>query len=293
MTNSKVVVFGSLHYDIMIKSHRSPMKGETLQGDAWQPKCGGKGGNQAVASAKSGVETHMVAAVANDTFGLALVGNLLAKNVNCDYVRKEADKSTGMSVAMLDAEGDYSAIIVSGSNLTLNDNDIINAQDVLQQADILLLQSEVPEKANIKAAQIAKQGKARILLNAAPARDVSPQLQDLVDIVIVNEVEAEMLNNCKMLANLEGAMVAAKQLLLNYRAAIVTIGASGVVYANRQNVEISLPAEKVKLQSTHGAGDEFIGVLAGELAKGKTIDKALYAANHAAAVLVSTPEALR
>ena len=107
-----VTVFGSLHYDIMVDSPDRPRKGETLAGSAWFPKCGGKGGNQAVAAARAGVPAAMIGAVGDDDFGRALIANLDRRGVDRGHVRVLDSAGSGMSVAIFDADGDYGAVIV-------------------------------------------------------------------------------------------------------------------------------------------------------------------------------------
>jgi ribokinase len=294
MTSSPLVtVFGSLHYDIAVFGPGRPRKGETVIGSSWHPKSGGKGGNQAVSAAKTGVATAMIGAVANDDFGHALVANLEQKNVDSRFVRRDASLSTGMSVAIFDAEGDYGAVIVSGSNLTLGGADITAAAELIDRTTILVLQSEVPDAANVAAAKAVKRAGGRVLINAAPARRLSEELQSSVDIIVVNAIEAEMLAGVPVVETLEGALVAAKLLAKTYAQAVVTAGGSGVAYADSRGTENVIDALKINVESTHGAGDEFIGVLAAELASGTDIEIALRRANAAAAKLVSTPESER
>jgi ribokinase len=294
MTASPLVtVFGSLHYDIAVFGPNRPRKGETVTGTSWHPKSGGKGGNQAVSAARTGVATSMIGAVADDDFGRFLLSNLDRKNVDHTFVRRDASHSTGMSVAIFDAEGDYGAVIVSGSNLTLGDHDILAAQDLLRRTTILVLQNEIPDSANVAAAKAVKEAGGRVLINAAPARVLSNDLQHFIDIIVVNAIEAEMLAGVPVVETLEGALEAARKLVLLFPEVVVTAGGSGVAYANRRGEEIVIEAVKVKVESTHGAGDEFIGVLAAEIASGKTMNAALQKANMDAAKLVGTPEKTR
>jgi ribokinase len=294
MTASPLVtVFGSLHYDIAVFGPNRPRKGETVTGTSWHPKSGGKGGNQAVSAARTGVATSMIGAVADDDFGRFLLSNLDRKNVDHTFVRRDASHSTGMSVAIFDAEGDYGAVIVSGSNLTLGDHDILAAQDLLRRTTILVLQNEIPDSANVAAAKAVKEAGGRVMINAAPARVLSNDLQHFIDIIVVNAIEAEMLAGVPVVETLEGALEAARKLVLIFPEVVVTAGGSGVAYANRGGEEIVIEAVKVKVESTHGAGDEFIGVLAAEIASGKTMNAALQKANMDAAKLVGTPEKTR
>lgn len=285
-----VTVFGSLHYDIMVEAPDRPRKGETVTGHAWQPKCGGKGGNQAVSAARAGVRSAMIGAVGDDDFGRALLDNLDRCGVDRRFVQVAPGAGSGMSVAIFDDGGDYGAVIVSGSNLILNDKDVAEATDVIAQTSVLLLQNEVPEAANIAAARAVKVHGGRVVLNAAPARSLSGELIALTDIVMVNAIEAEFLAGVPVVDTLEGAAKAARALVDLYPAAIVTAGGEGVAYCDRARQAFALAAIPVKVVSTHGAGDEFAGAFAAGLASGQPIEAAIAAANGAAALLVATPE---
>ncbi|MFA1672019.1 ribokinase [Rhizobium mongolense] len=289
-TSPRVTVFGSLHYDIAVMGPARPRKGETVAGTSWHPKSGGKGGNQAVSSARTGIATSMIGAVADDDFGRFLIANLDRKNVDHTFVRRDASQSTGMSVAIFDAEGDYGAVIVSGSNLTLGDGDVAAAQDLLNRTTLLVLQNEIPDAANVAAARAVKQAGGRVLINAAPARPLSTDLQQLVDIIVVNAIEAEMLAGVPVAETLDGALKAAKALADVFPEVVVTAGGAGFAFANRQGDEILIEAVKVDVKSTHGAGDEFIGVLSAEISSGTAMNAALRKANREAAKLVGTAE---
>ena len=286
-SKAAVVVLGSLHYDIIVHGPARPRKGETVTGDDWQPKCGGKGGNQAVAAAKTGMPAAMIGAVGDDEFGRFLVENLAAIDVDHRFVRVVAGERTGMSVAIFDNEGDYGAVIVSGSNLALGLKDVENAKELFSPGGVLILQNEVPEVANVAAARAMKALGGQVLLNAAPARIPSRELASLVDVIVVNAIEAELLADAPVIENLKGALEAARTLAATYPTAVVTAGGNGVACVSRDG-EFAIEAIKVRLVSTHGAGDEFTGVLAAELASGKQIEAALHTANRAAAILVST-----
>ncbi|ESX18220.1 MULTISPECIES: ribokinase [unclassified Mesorhizobium] len=293
MTVPLVTVFGSLHYDIMVDAPDRPRKGETVTGRAWQPKCGGKGGNQAVSAARAGVRAAMIGAVGDDDFGTALLANLDRAGVDRRFVRVAAGAGSGMSVAIFDSDGDYGAVIVSGSNLTLDDDDVVAAREVVVQTAVLLLQNEVPDAANIAAARAVKASGGRVVLNAAPARTLSAELTALIDIVIVNAIEAEFLAGIPVVDTLAGATEAARRLIDAYPSAIVTAGGEGVAYCDRTGAAFALAAVPVKVVSTHGAGDEFVGAFAAGLARGHQMEAAIAAANATAALLVATPEGER
>ena len=289
-SSPRVTVFGSLHYDITVQGPARPRKGETIEGQSWRPKCGGKGGNQAVSAARAGAGVAMVGAVGDDDFGDTLLTNLDEKGVDRRFVRIAVGMGSGMSVAIFDAEGDYGAVIVSGANRTLCGEDVAAAADLLAGTGLLILQNEVPEAANVAAARAVKAAGGKVLLNAAPARAVSADLLANVDMLVVNAIEAELLARVHVVNSLQGALAAARNLTDLCPAAVVTAGADGAAFADRHGRTITVPAEDIIAESTHGAGDEFLGALAAALARGADIEIALRAANHAAAVLVSTPE---
>ncbi|WP_018183174.1 PfkB family carbohydrate kinase [Kaistia granuli] len=286
-----VVVFGSLHYDIIVDSPARPRKGETIAGHSWQPKCGGKGGNQAVAAAGAGARSAMIGAVAQDDFGRTLLGNLAARGVDPRFVRISPGTSTGMSVAICDSDGDYGAVIVSGANLSLSEHDVLTACELFARGNILVLQNEVPDTANAAAAAAMKAAGGLVILNAAPARVPSEGLASCVDILVVNAIEAELLAGVPVVESLKGAQAAARILAGSYPTAVVTVGDKGVASATVQGEAIAIEAIPVELVSTHGAGDEFIGVLAACLLRGDHLAEALARANRAAADLVSRPAA--
>lgn len=288
--SSAVVVLGSLHYDIIVHGPGRPRKGETVTGTSWAPKCGGKGGNQAVSAARAGAPVRMIGAVGTDDFGTALLGNLAVRGVDASQVAELDNQKSGMSVAIFDSEGDYGAVIVSGANLAIDPLRLNFATSNWRETNWLVLQSEIPEAVNVEGARLMRAAGGKVILNAAPARPVSQVLLDLVDILVVNAIEAEMLSGTAAVETLAGAMSAAETLLERCSAVVVTAGGEGCAYADSTGTRVSLPGEKVKVESTHGAGDEFIGALAAALFAALPLQKALESANRAAALLVSTPE---
>src|SRR3984893_4204415 len=175
-TSARVVVLGSLHLDILVHAPDRPKKGETLPGSAWGYKAGGKGGNQAVAAAQFGARASMVGRVGKDDFGQRLLNHLRDVGVDAEYVYTDPEAGSGMSVAIIDAEGDYGAVIVSGTNLRLSNKDLEEAREVIRSAQVLVLQNEVLEATNVAAAQLAKDYRIRVIVNAAPARTLETEL---------------------------------------------------------------------------------------------------------------------
>ena len=287
-TPGRVVVLGSLHLDILVHASDRPKKGETLPGSAWGYKAGGKGGNQAVAAAQFGAQTSMIGRVGNDDFGKRLRRHLRDAAVDAEHVYTDPEAGSGMSVAIIDAEGDYGAVIVSGANLRLSNKDLEEARQVIGSAQVLVLQNEILESTNVAAAKLAKDNRIRVILNAAPARPLGPELSAHVDILVVNAVEAEMICGVAV-TSLSAATEAAVLLSEQVANVVVTAGGLGLAVAERGNTPYAEPAHSVKLVDTHGAGDAFIGALAARLASGVSVAEAVRFANAAAALFVSMP----
>ncbi len=281
-----VLVAGSLHHDILVQADRLPARDETAVGQRWYPKFGGKGGNQAVAAAKAGVLSRMLGAVGQDGFGSFLLAGLDAGGVDRRFVRVLPDVGSGMSVAVQDAGGDYAATIVSGANLAIAP--VWAAEAALWEGvAALVLQNEVPEAVNLRAAEEARARGVPVVLNAAPARALGADLAARVTHLVVNAVEARMMG-AGAVTDLPSALAAARSLAQAFPAAIVTAGAKGLACVSAQ-AEFALPAHPVTVVSSHGAGDCFTGTLAAALARGADLRAACEAGAKAAAAHVAAP----
>jgi ribokinase len=276
-----VAVVGSLHLDIMVAAPRLPALDETLIGSMWGTKCGGKGGNQAVAAARFGAKVAFGGRTGADDFGERLRRNLSGAGVDISCVGTDPVCGSGMSVAITVPDGEYGAVVVSGANLGIDAPAITATWGPLWEAKVLLLQNEIPEIVSLTAARAAKAHGATIILNAAPAREASAEFLDLVDVLIVNRVEAEML------AGARSYRAALERLHSPRRDVVLTRGGEGLAMMSRHGFVEEIPALEVEVVSTHGAGDCFCGALAARLAAGATLGAAARYARTAAALFVS------
>ena len=275
------LIVGSLHYDIMVEASHLPRKDETAVGSKWYPKFGGKGGNQAVSCAKQGAPARMLGAIGADEFGQFLRHGLSQAGVDHQHVVEVSNVGSGMSVAIMDAAGDYAATIVSGANLQIEAARLVQP-DLWHDVGLLVLQNEIPEAVNLAAATEARRRGIPTLLNAAPFREMSREFKSLIDILVVNSVEAEMMG-ADQVCCLHSAADAAKKLAAQFETVIVTAGSQGLAAWTANDDAFQLPAEKVKVVSSHGAGDAFIGALAVGLLQEIALEPACRAASAAAA----------
>lgn len=282
---SKIAVTGSLHYDIMLDAHHRPEKGETVMGTACSYKFGGKGGNQAIAAALAGASVRFAGAVGDDEQGRFLLNRLQGANVDTSAVQIVASMPSGMSVAITDSEGDYGAVVVSNANQHISPETF--AQPAFwQDVSLLILQNEVPEAINQQAAIAAHERGVTVSLNAAPARPLSAALEAVIDVLIVNAIEARDMSGITV-SDLASAQTAAEQLTQRFSQVVVTAGEHGVAWCEQGQGSQALAAKKITLVSTHGAGDCFTGVLCTALAGQRSLTEAVMLANDAAAQHVS------
>ena len=284
MTDPDVAVVGSLHLDIMVDAPRLPGLDETLMGSAWRSKCGGKGGNQAVAAARFGASTAFGGRIGADDFGQRLHRHLIDAGVDAACLEVDRVHGSGMSVAITEAQGEYGAVVVSGANLRIDAQAMVDGWARLWTCRVLLLQNEVPEAVNLAAARAVKDKGGQVVLNAAPARALHTDLAPLVDVLVVNRVEAEMLTGC------HAPEEAAQALHAPGRDVILTRGGEGLTLMSRSGDLFQLEALPVRMLSSHGAGDCFCGALAARLAGRSSLFDACAFAAAAAALHVSTPE---
>jgi ribokinase len=277
---SRVTVAGALHQDVIVRAARMPRPDETLMGDAVRYDLGGKAGNQALAAARMNAPVSLLARLGQDAAGTAMRATLDRAGIALDLLQTDPGPS-GMSVAILDGDGAYGAVVVSAANRNLL------AAALPADTAVLCLQNEVPEAVNRALAAQARGLGARVLLNAAPARPLAPALRQLTDVLIVNRVEAADLTGT---ADPEAAATALAA--TGPGAVIVTLGGDGLWLAS-DGPPRHLPALPVQVVSSHGAGDAFAGALAALLAQGAPLLAALDAARAAAALHVSLPVADR
>lgn len=272
--NARICVVGSLNMDLVTRTPRIPIPGETIIGHEFFTAPGGKGANQAVAAARLGAQVSMVGRVGADDFGQAMRRALTEDDIDCACVFEDETTSTGIAAILVDDAGENSIVVASGANARLSPADVERAQAAIAGADALLLQLETPLETVIRAAEIARAHHVAVLLNPAPARTDLDALLPLVDVLILNESETALLTGLPV--EDEAALLAAADALraTGVGVIILTLGAQGALLVQASGAE-AIPAFPVDAVDTTAAGDAFVGGFAVALAEKKPLGEAV------------------
>jgi len=283
---SKIVVIGSSNTDMVIKSRHLPAPGETILGGEFLMNPGGKGANQAVAAARLGGEVVFVAKVGNDIFGQEAVAGFKKEGINTDFIVVDSEQPSGVAIIMVDEKGENCISVASGANNALCPADVDRALEEIDASDVLLMQLETPIETIEHAAALGSEKGKTVILNPAPARELSDELLSKLDIITPNESEAEILTGIKV-ESPEDAKAASKALRgKGVGTVIITLGSEGA-YVESGAFSGMVPVRKVDVVDTTAAGDTFNGALAVALAAGKGTEDAVAFANAAASISVT------
>ena len=283
---AKVVVVGSLNMDLVTRASRLPKGGETLIGESFSVVSGGKGANQAVAAARLGAQVSMIGCVGRDAYGDALRAALLAERIDCQAV-STVDGSSGVALIVVDDNSQNSIVIVPGANGALTVEQLKRFDPVLQAADLLICQLEVPDATVGHALKRGRELGKIVILNPAPASRALPaHWYGSIDYLIPNESEAAALSGVAV-DSLDTAQAAATKLIaMGAGKVIITLGAQGSLFADGNSFQ-HFPAPSVKAVDTTAAGDTFVGGFAAALAAGKGEAEAIRFGQVAAALSVT------
>jgi ribokinase len=281
-----IAVVGSLNADLVVRVGRFPRPGETLTGEGFARFPGGKGANQAYAAARLGGAVRMVGRVGNDDLGVWLVEHLRGAGIDTGAVGVDEAAGTGLALITLDATGQNTIVLVPGANAALGEAHLALADASIRGASVLLLQLEVPLATVEAAARRARDARALVILDPAPAQSVPASLMQLVDCLTPNEGELAELTGGGRIENSDDLVRRARLLIgQGARRVIVKWGAYGAVLVDTRVHR--WPAHRVNAVDTTAAGDAFNGALAVALCDGRTFEEAGAFATAAAAISVT------
>ena len=281
-----IYVIGSSNTDMVVKTDRLPLPGETLLGGTFLLNPGGKGANQAVAAARLGGKVSFVANLGNDLFGSQALEHFQKENVNTQFIHLDDDEPSGVALINVDAKGENTIVVAPGSNNNLTAHELIPFFKSVKAPALVLIQFEIPIESIELVIQECAAKRIPVIVNPAPANKINESLWKQVFAVTPNESEAEFLTGIKI--DTEASVKEAAQSLLNkgVQNAIITLGKRGAYWKNK-NEDGFVSASNVNPIDTTAAGDCFNGAFAVAIAEGKSIPEAVDFGCQAASISVT------
>jgi ribokinase len=283
----KILVVGSSNTDLIIKVPEIPRPGETLLGGQFQTFPGGKGANQAVAAARAGGEVVFIAAVGDDAYGAEAIRGYKEDKINTEDIKVCKGVASGIAMITVSHQGENAITVASGANGELSPADLEEAEEPFIEADYMLVQLETPMETVQKAVELCAEFDTRVILNPAPAAELSNEILEKVDIITPNETEAEKLTGIKV--SDEASATKAAEILhqRGIQTVIITLGSQGAFLSDQASgLQKLIPGYRVEAMDTTAAGDVFNGQLAVALAEGLGLEEAILQAHAAAALSV-------
>ena len=283
---SKLVVLGSVNADHVLQVPSFPRPGETLHGRNYQVIPGGKGANQAVAAARLNADIGFIACVGDDAFGMLMHDNFIKDGIDVRGVKTEIRTPTGIAMIQVSDCGENSICLSAEANNKLTEQAIESDLDTIRQAEYLLMQLETPMCGIEKAAKVAKLANTTVILNPAPARELSDELLACVDVITPNETEAEVLTGVMVTDNQSAQQASDILHGKGIKTVMITLGAKGVWLSQNGSGDI-ISGFRVEATDTTAAGDTFNGALVTGLLEDLALESAIKFAHAAAAISVT------
>lgn len=281
-----ISVVGSANMDLVFRTPRMPLIGETIAGGEFHQISGGKGANQAVAAARLGAAVKFIGRVGDDAFGSRLRDCLVADAIDVSELAVTPQTATGVAGIIVDASGRNCIVLAPGANERLSIPDIAHAAQAIRNSKLLVCQLETPLETVTSAINLAHECKVGVILNPAPARELSDILLQQVSYLIVNEVEAGQLSGVDVTDSASAQLAASKLMARGVGAVLLTMGEHGVFIADSGTAKM-IPGISVDVVDTTAAGDTFVGAFAVGIANGLSFEVASIEAQYAAALTVT------
>jgi ribokinase len=282
---SKILVIGSSNTDLIAKVKSFPLAGETIEGLSYMQAMGGKGANQAVAAHRLGGDVCFITCLGDDSNGQNTLKYYKNEGLDVSSSLIVNDISSGTAMIWVDENGENCIVITPGANNMLTPQYISEVEEKIIEAEIVVMQMEIPYETVKTVCSLAKKHAKKVILNVAPARKLDDVIIKDVDILVVNETEAETISGEKI--NSVGKEVIMESLLaMGAKTVVLTLGKEGCLLKNSQ-LFINVPAFSVDALDSTAAGDTFCGAIAAELSKGKEWKEILKFASAAAAICVT------
>jgi ribokinase len=282
-TTPNVAVVGSLNLDTMLSVPHFADPGSTVAATSWESRYGGKGANQAIAASRQGATVSLIGCVGDDAGGRAFRDYLSQQGINVSGVQPLEGVQTGRAYVCVEPKGKNSIVTASGANGYLSAEMVLHQHAILEGADVVMCQLEVPLEATISALQRAAELGRTTILNPSPMNSHFPWGQVPVDFLIVNEREAASLLGYDVESTSEAGTIRSQMADLAVSTLIITRGKEHTfMFSAKQALKV--PPPSIKTVDTTGAGDAFAGAFAVHYAQTGDLLKSLRKANIAGAL---------
>ena len=276
----RICVFGGINIDFFATSNLMPRPGQTVVGDSFLQTGGGKGANQAFATARLGAWTHMIGAVGEDVFGERLINDLNDVGVDSSGIVRVPDMHTGVAMILLDSDKQNYIVQIPGANARAGLTNIEPSLDILATCQVLMLQREVSQEISLKLAREAKKQGITVVWDPAPAPssldDALLELLRLADVVTPNETEAEALTGIPVVDFVSAEAAAVQIIEIGAQSVVITMGGQGgLLLESGSDEPFTFQPLPVDIVDTVAAGDAFTAGLAVALAEGQSLTDAV------------------
>lgn len=282
----QILVVGSSNTDMVIKAAHLPRPGETILGGTFFMNPGGKGANQAVAIARLGGPVTFICKTGSDIFGHQSQQLFEEEGINTSYIFSDSEHPSGVALITVDEKAENCIVVASGANANLMPSDLARAEEAIEQADLVLMQLEIPMETVCYVADLAWEKGKKVILNPAPAHPLSAELLRRLYLITPNETEAEMISGVKITDESSACEAAHVLSGMGVQNVIITLGSKGALIYCDGKSEI-VPAWKVEAVDTTAAGDVFNGALTVALSEGRDLKEAARFACKASAISVT------
>lgn len=281
----RIIIVGSTNLDITARVKSLPRPGETVTGGRLSQAGGGKGANQAIASARLGADVTFVTCIGKDAGGAEMIHQFESDGIDTSCI-KRTDTPTGTALIFVDDKAENCIAVAPGANDELLPEDIEVAKDRIFGASYMLLQLETPVQTIVKAIDIAVEAGVKVILNPAPMTALPEEIFSKLYIITPNETEAEALTGITIICEDDARRAAQSLMQKGVENVIITMGKAGSLVCTSDATEF-VPALKVNAVDTTAAGDVYNGALVTALSEGKTIAEAAEFATKASAIAVT------
>ncbi len=286
MIKNEIVVIGSSNTDMVIKTDRLPVPGETILGGNFFMNAGGKGANQAVATARLGGSVTLVAKTGEDVFGRQAIDLFKGEGIDTSFVFTDTLHPSGVALITVNENGENCIVVAPGANRYLSHLDIQNALPAIEKASVILMQLEIPVETVEYVVSLAAKKNKIIILNPAPAVSLPDELLKNISVITPNQKEVETLTGIKVNDAKSAEQAASILHQKGVELVVITMGAKGAYFSHKPASGV-INAPEVKAVDTTAAGDVFNAGLAVALSEGVEIAEAIEFACKAAAISVT------